>query len=144
MRRYSERPSRSFYRTPLVTDDLPFDILPIILQALSTRQDYLACTLVSKTFNRIATPLLYRELNSRAIPESPLHHPASTILKRPELAKYVRHVTETGSVHRSLCTRFPTMAGDILRALSLYTKLISFAWIDDSIETDNTLLSLIQ
>ncbi|XP_006461408.1 hypothetical protein AGABI2DRAFT_185661 [Agaricus bisporus var. bisporus H97] len=144
MRRHSERPSRSFYRTPLVTDDLPFDILPIILQALSTRQDYLACTLVSKTFNRIATPLLYRELNSRAIPESPLHHPASTILKRPELAKYVRHVTETaGSVHRSLCTRFPTMAGDILRALSLYTKLISFAWIDDSIETDNTLLSLI-
>lgn len=35
------------------------------------------------------------------------------------------------------------MAGDILRALSLYAKLISFAWIDDSIETDNTLLSLI-
>jgi hypothetical protein len=69
MRRHSKRPSRSFYRTPLVTDDLPFDILPIILQALSDKQDYLACTLVNKTFNRIATPLLYRELNSRAIPE---------------------------------------------------------------------------
>jgi hypothetical protein len=69
MRRYSNRPSRLFYRTPLLTDDLPLDILPIILEGLAERQDFHACTLVNKTFNRIATPLLYRELNSRTIPK---------------------------------------------------------------------------
>ncbi len=69
MGRYSNKPSRSFYRTPLVTDDLPLDVLPIILDGLASRQDYHTCTLVNKTFNRIATPLLYRELNSRAIPK---------------------------------------------------------------------------
>lgn len=69
MRLYSNRPSRYFYRTPLLTDDLPLDILPIILESLTSRQDFHACTLVNKTFNKIATPLLYRELNSRTIPK---------------------------------------------------------------------------
>jgi hypothetical protein len=35
------------------------------------------------------------------------------------------------------------MTSDILHALSLCVKLTSFAWIDDSVETDNTLISLI-
>ncbi|KAF5354921.1 hypothetical protein D9756_005665 [Leucocoprinus leucothites] len=216
MRLYSNKQSCYFHRTPLLTDDLPLDILPIILEGLGSRQDFHACTLVNKTFNRIATPLLYRELNTRTIPQvrlltlysaslrepeantmrgrfspsgdtagsdlpfkpvwscegnptwswdrvafllalsndptspwepkglSPLHHPSSTLLKRPHLAKYVRHITETGSVHRSLRSRFPTMMDDILRALSLCTNLRSLTWSDDSSIADDTLLSLIE
>lgn len=36
------------------------------------------------------------------------------------------------------------MMDDILRALGLCTKLTSFAWIDDSLSADDTLLSLIE
>ncbi|KAF9445310.1 hypothetical protein P691DRAFT_777653 [Macrolepiota fuliginosa MF-IS2] len=130
--------------TPLVTDDLPLDILPIIIDGLTSRQDYYACTLVNKTFNKIATPLLYRELDSRAIAKCSLYHPATTLLKRPELAKYVRHITETGSVHRNLSGQSQSMMDDIRNALSSCTKLTSFAWIDESLSTDDTLLSLIE
>ncbi|KAJ3564233.1 hypothetical protein NP233_g8428 [Leucocoprinus birnbaumii] len=194
MRRYSNRPSRSFYRTPLLTDELPLDILPLILEGLSSRQDFHACTLVNKTFNRVATPLLYQRHPMRALivhlghsdlpfkppkgklqgeiafvleaelhtpsssmlsehlpcsPKgvnevSPLHHPASTLLKRPQLAKYVRHITETGSVHRNLRSRYPTMMDTILRALTLCINLRSLTWTDDSSTTDDTLLSLIE
>jgi hypothetical protein len=55
------------FRSPLVSQELPLDILPPILAQLSDRKDWHACALVSKTFNRIATPLLYRALDSRVI-----------------------------------------------------------------------------
>ena len=45
--------------------ELPLDILPPILAQLSGPRDWHACALVSKVFNRAATPLLYRTLNSR-------------------------------------------------------------------------------
>ena len=45
--------------------DLPLDILQPILAHLSDRRDWHACTLVDKEFNEVATPLLYRKLDSR-------------------------------------------------------------------------------
>jgi hypothetical protein len=55
------------FRSPLLSQDLPLDILPPILAQLSDRKDWHACALVSKVFNRVATPLLYRTLDSRVI-----------------------------------------------------------------------------
>lgn len=45
--------------------DVPADIIPPILELLTDRRDLNHCTLVSRTFNDAATPLLYRTLDSR-------------------------------------------------------------------------------
>jgi hypothetical protein len=45
--------------------NLPADILPPILDHLVDRKDLNACSLVSWMFYRVATPLLYRTLDSR-------------------------------------------------------------------------------
>ena len=97
------------FRSPF--QDLPFDVLPPVLAQLSDSRDWHACALVNKTFCRVATPLLYRTLDSRIISkvmsgfhsftslttfQTLVHHPSSTLLQRPQLALYVRHVTETG------------------------------------------------
>jgi hypothetical protein len=55
------------FRSPFTSLDLPWDILPPILAQLSDRKDWHACALVSKIFNRVATPFLYRTLDSRII-----------------------------------------------------------------------------
>lgn len=60
------RSKPSLFREPH-TQDLPYDILPPILAQLSDRRDWHACALVSKVFNRAATPLLYRTLDSRVV-----------------------------------------------------------------------------
>jgi hypothetical protein len=96
--------------------DLPLDILYPILEHLNDAKDWCVCAVVNKTFNKGATPLLYRSLDTRIISkvsrrlivvvsaavlrcdlQSVVHHPASTLLKRPELASYVHHVTESGA-----------------------------------------------
>ena len=53
------------FRAPF--QDLPLDILPPILAQLTDRRDWHACTVVSRSFNRAATPFLYRTLDSRII-----------------------------------------------------------------------------
>lgn len=55
------------FRSPFTSLDLPLDVLPPILAQLSDHTDWHACALVSKIFNRVATPLLYRTLDSRII-----------------------------------------------------------------------------
>lgn len=52
---------------PFDPSDLPADILPDILHQLTDRKDWHACALVSRTFNRVATPLLYTTLDSRLL-----------------------------------------------------------------------------
>ncbi|KAG5646222.1 hypothetical protein DXG03_004048 [Asterophora parasitica] len=128
---------------PLSLQDLPADILPPILAQLSDRADWHSCALVSKVFNRVATPLLYRTLDSRIISKSVVHHPSATLLKRPEYAQYVRRVTETGAVHRCTLPRYSNITKDTLEALALCKNLESITWIDDSSITDSTLLSFI-
>src|SRR5947209_3769104 len=60
-------PSRSRYIAYRTYNDLPVDLLSPILTQLSDRRDWHACALVSKAFNKAATPLLYRKLDSRII-----------------------------------------------------------------------------
>ena len=47
--------------------ELPLDLLQPILEHLTDRKDWLACSLVNKAFNQTATPLLYHTLDSRLI-----------------------------------------------------------------------------
>ncbi|KAI3611911.1 hypothetical protein WG66_016126 [Moniliophthora roreri] len=119
---------------------LPFDLLPPILSQLCNRKDLHACALVSKAFNRAATPLLYHTLDSRIISKSSLHHPATTLKEKPNLAQYVRHVTETGAVHRGLLLRYPAITDNTLAALSLCKNIYSMTWIDDTSTTGTVLL----
>ncbi|KAF8957315.1 hypothetical protein BDZ97DRAFT_1846863 [Flammula alnicola] len=123
--------------------DLPVDVLPSILAQLTDRKDWHSCTLVSKVFSRLATPFLYRTLDSRIISKTLVHHPSTTLLRRPELAKYVRHVTETGAIHRGMLVRYPNITKDTLAALALCTNLRSITWIDDSSTSHTTLLLFI-
>ncbi|KAF9268499.1 hypothetical protein L218DRAFT_891696 [Marasmius fiardii PR-910] len=122
------------------SQELPFDLLPPILAQLSDRRDLHACALVSKGFNRVTTPLLYHTLDSRIISKDLVHHPSTTLKEKPHLAHYVRHVTETGSVHRGLMLRHPNITQDTLAALSLCTNLYSMTWIDDFSTTGQILL----
>lgn len=115
--------------------DLPLDILPPILAQLTDRRDWHACTVVSRSFNRAVTPFLYRTLDSRIISKTLVHHPSSTLIRRPDLAQYVRHVTETGTIHRGVLPQYPNITADTLKALSLCTNLRSMTWVDDSSTT---------
>ncbi|KAJ3737608.1 hypothetical protein DFJ43DRAFT_1128734 [Lentinula guzmanii] len=126
--------------------DLPFDLIQPILEHLTDRTDWNSCCLVSKSFNKVAIPLLYQTLDSRIITQSKsrnshidsnnskpiLYHPATTLLSRPSLANHVRHVTETGAVHRETLPRYATITDDALKALALCTNLRSFTWMDDT------------
>ncbi|TFK74640.1 hypothetical protein BDN72DRAFT_812540 [Pluteus cervinus] len=126
--------------SPFTPQDLPVDILPPILSHLSGTKDWHACALVSKLFNTVATPLLYRSLHSAR----KCHiHPATTLLQRPELAKYVRHVTETGAVHRGLSHRYPNITRDTLAAIALCRNLRSMTWADEEPNSDTTLLQFL-
>ena len=52
--------TRPVSSAPADFSSLPLDLLPTILAHLSKRQDLRACALISRTWNRTATPLLYR------------------------------------------------------------------------------------
>lgn len=77
-------------------------------------------------------------------------HPSSTLLLRPDLAKYVRAITETGelyihtssllqpdcdvgAVHRALIPKYKTVTEDTLAALKLCTNIYSITWVDDTV-----------
>ncbi|KAF8141156.1 hypothetical protein EV363DRAFT_1391638 [Boletus edulis] len=78
-------------------ENVPLDLLYPILDHLD-RRDLVNAALVSSTFNRVATPLLYGAISSRISEKKVLLHPCTTLLQRPELSQYVRKVTETGAV----------------------------------------------
>ena len=106
------------------SEDIPSDLIAPILEQLVDRRDLSQCALVSWTFNRAATPLLYRTLDSRIrrvvgrVPlfgmkmwiitlqslyydsqdgvERSIAHPSRILLQKPSYTKYVHHVRETG------------------------------------------------
>jgi hypothetical protein len=109
------------------TNFIPTDIFYLILEHLTDRRDLYAAALTNRDFNRAATPLLYRTLDtdtssstsssvwghktvrfvgvflSRALTLTPRQtsdviHPAYSLLRRPELARHVWHIRETGYV----------------------------------------------
>ncbi|KAH8115170.1 hypothetical protein DFH11DRAFT_1688443 [Phellopilus nigrolimitatus] len=123
--------------------DVPFDVLPLIIGHLTDGNDLYAATLVSKAFYRAATPVLYEDLDSRLISSNKgliVHHPAETLLKRPELALYVRSIKESGTVHSAPQCRSQNIHELSLRSLRLCTSLRSFSWIDDNFLPDDTFL----
>ncbi|KAJ8490148.1 hypothetical protein ONZ51_g2474 [Trametes cubensis] len=116
-------------------DCLPLDVLPLILEHLTDRRDLHTCAQLSKAFHNAATPLLYRTLDVRVTMYTGMQraivlHPSTTILQRPEYAKYVRHVRENGAVgfHR------PDLMDDCRKALKMCVNLEGFTWSDDSAE----------
>jgi len=118
-----------------VNSIIPTDIFYIILEHLADRRDLHAAALTNRDFNRAATPLLYRTLDTDTRTRLWGHksngdivHPAFTLLQRPELARHVRHVRETGVLH----TTYPTVTGAVLKALILCENLYSFTWVDDT------------
>ncbi|KAH9896408.1 uncharacterized protein BXZ73DRAFT_95219 [Epithele typhae] len=92
---------------------LPLDVLPLILEHLADRRDLCTCAQLSKVFHYAATPLLYRTLDVRITT-----HKGLVKLQKPEYAKHVRHVSETGS----------------LKALRMYVNLEGFTWSGDMAE----------
>lgn len=69
-------------------------------------------------------------------------HPASTLLKKPEYARYVRHVRETGAIGFSK----PELLHDCEQALKLCTNIQSFSWSDqspDASHNDEVLLAFL-
>ncbi|KAI9568831.1 hypothetical protein HD554DRAFT_2204841 [Boletus coccyginus] len=111
-------------------ENVPLDLLYPVLDHLD-RPDLVNTALVSSTFNRVATPLLYRAISSRISEEKVLLHPCTTLLRRPELAQYVRKVTETGSVQLLRRVNLQ-ITEDITAALRLCTNLVSAKYVDDT------------
>ncbi|CCM00840.1 uncharacterized protein FIBRA_02882 [Fibroporia radiculosa] len=89
-------------------------------------------TAAGLTFHLAATPILYRVLDSRIVRKPGrrpiILHPARTLLKKPEYAKYVRYVRETSAVGLI----GPEFLQESLAALRLCVNLKGFSWSDDS------------
>ncbi|KAA1470453.1 hypothetical protein DENSPDRAFT_836248 [Dentipellis sp. KUC8613] len=124
-------------------ETVPTDILYLLLEYLTDRRDLHSAALTSRSFNRAATPLLYRTLDTRTKwedKESPIVlHPAITLQKRPELARHVRHIRETSVVHSS----HPTVTYTVLSSLALCENLYSFTWIDDNYSSGAVFISFL-
>ncbi|TDL18013.1 hypothetical protein BD410DRAFT_822477 [Rickenella mellea] len=116
-------------------EEIPEDILPFIFTHLTNRKDLFATALASRVFNRAALPILYRKLDARAKETKKgivVNHPAETLLKRHELARYVFEVQESDRV-----------LPQSLRALALCTQLRAFTWVDESELPDGVLLAFL-
>ncbi|KAI0300463.1 hypothetical protein B0F90DRAFT_1810362 [Multifurca ochricompacta] len=125
---------------------IPTDIFYSVLGHLTDRRDLYAAALTNSTFNHAATPLLYRTLDTDTRTRlwdhksgSDVVHPAYTLLRRPELARHVRHVRETGVLHAT----YPTVTEAVLKALRLCDNLHSFTWIDDTSASPAAFLSFL-
>ncbi|KDQ56509.1 hypothetical protein JAAARDRAFT_79458 [Jaapia argillacea MUCL 33604] len=122
-----------------MSPNIPADIIYPIIQNLHSdhdRKDLYAATLVNWTFNRAATRLLYAMLDLRSIKEKDgrltVLHPATTLLAKPELTRYVRHIHETGDIHKTLAFLSPATSTSALTSLTLCTNLQSFSWVDNT------------
>ncbi|KAK7472355.1 hypothetical protein VKT23_000472 [Stygiomarasmius scandens] len=122
---------------------LPLDLLHPILCYLTDYADINACSQVNKTFNSIATPKLYRKLDSRAISKFFIHHPSAALRLNPGLAQHVRCVTETSAIQHGLLARYPSIVQDTLSALTLCSNIQCLTWIDDCTTPNGILLALL-
>ncbi|KAI0048807.1 hypothetical protein FA95DRAFT_1490287 [Auriscalpium vulgare] len=114
---------------------VPSDIIYAVLEQIPDRRDLHAAALTSWSFNHAATPLLYRTIDTdqKRTARNDVLHPAFTLLRRPELARHVRHIHETSCViplrgpHASKreITRF------VLKAYLSCVNLYSFTWMDN-------------
>lgn len=126
---------------------MPIDIFYSVLGHLTDRRDLYAAALASRDFNKAITPLLYRTLDTDTRTRqwdhkstSDVVHPAHTLLQRPELARHVWHIRETGVLHANC----PSVTEAVLRALRLCDNLYSFTWIDDTSTSPTAFLSFLE
>jgi len=128
---------------PYSPERVPEDILPPIFEQITDQRDLHACSLVSWTFNRAVTPILYRSWDTRVILDLPasgrfaktpkVFHPVKTLLAKKELLQYVRHARGTGTIHKHGTEQFE----EALAALRLCTHLQTFTWTDDQADRLN-------
>ncbi|KAF8268899.1 hypothetical protein EI94DRAFT_1576013 [Lactarius quietus] len=125
---------------------IPTDIFYSVLGHLSDRRDLYTAALASRHFNKAATPLLYRTLDTDTRARQWDHkltrdviHPAFTLLRRPELARHVWHIRETGVLHAN----YPSVTIAVLKALRLCDNLYSFTWIDDTPDSPTAFVSFL-
>lgn len=57
--------------TMQISERVPEDLLAPIFEQLQDQRDLYACSLVSRTFNRAVTPILYRSWDTRVIVDLP-------------------------------------------------------------------------
>ncbi|TFY78476.1 hypothetical protein EWM64_g5534 [Hericium alpestre] len=104
--------SRSDHPMAFKPETVPTDILHLLLEYLTDRRDLHSAALTSRCFNHVATPLLYRTLDS------------NTRTKWDDKELILR-VGLVHSFHAELTTT-------VLSALALCTHLHSFTWVDDN------------
>jgi len=121
-----------------ISERVPEDLLSPIFEQLRDQRDLYTCSLVSRTFNRAVTPILYRSWDTRVVVDIPANDrfvrshkiidPVQTFLETPELLQYVRHAQATGSIHK-----FGTKLFDnLLTALRKCEHLESFTWTEQA------------
>jgi len=121
-----------------IGERVPEDLLTPIFEQLQDQRDLYACSLVSRTFNRSVTPILYRSWDTRVVVDLPandrfkrshkIFDPVQTFLEAPELLQYVRHAQATGSIHK-----YGTILFDnLLTALNKCNHLESFTWTEQA------------
>lgn len=54
-----------------ISERVPEDLLTPIFEKLQDQRDLYACSLVSRTFNRVVTPILYRSWDTRVVVDLP-------------------------------------------------------------------------
>lgn len=121
-----------------ISERVPEDLLAPIFEQLQDQRDLYACSLVSRTFNRAVTPILYRSWDTRVVVDLPandrfkrshkIFDPVQTFLEAPELLQYVRHAQATGSIHKYGTQLFD----NLLAALSKCRNLESFTWSEQA------------
>ena len=57
--------------TMQISERVPEDLLAPIFEQLQDQRDLYACSLVSRTFNRAVTPILYRSWDTRVVVDLP-------------------------------------------------------------------------
>ncbi|KAG6329402.1 hypothetical protein ID866_9686 [Astraeus odoratus] len=119
---------------------LPVDLIQPILNQLDDRRHLTAAALVCRAFNHAATPLIYRTIDAHIKGNKIIHHPSATLLRRPELAQYVWHVTETAGALQSN----PRIMLDAIAALRLCTNLVSATWVDCSVTAKDSFMPILE
>lgn len=118
---------------------LPLDLLPTILGHLSNRQDLRTCTLVSRTWNHTATPLLYRWVRMFGKDLNILPELFELLASTPRLAEMVK-VLEVRVYKKSYKLVERLEMNDLaVRVLGACRNVESLTWTRIGSVTDDTM-----
>lgn len=124
---------------PADFSSLPLDLLPTILSHLNKRQDLRTCTLVSRTWNRTATPLLYRWVRIFGKDLNVLPDLFEMLASTPRLAQMVR-VLEVRVYKKSYKVEETVAMNELaVRVLEACSNVESLTWTRIGSVTDDTM-----